>query len=149
AAGGNNSVKVWEIANGREVQTLTAGQASFMNAFGFTYIAFSADGKKLVTISDAIRVWDTSSWRETITLQVTDINPGGIAGGAGGVALSADGNQLARVDSDKIKFIDLSSGRETRAIDLPDKQLDSAELIFAADGHLLVAGINEKKLKVW
>ena len=148
AAGGNNSVKVWEVANGREVQTLTGGQASFMNAFGFTYIAFSADGKKLVAISDAVRVWDTSSWKETATLPMADINPSGMTGGVGG-ALSADGNQLARVNGDKIQFIDLVSGRETRSIDLPDKRMDSAELAFAADGHLLVAGINEKKLKVW
>jgi WD40 repeat protein/uncharacterized caspase-like protein len=148
AAGGNNSVKVWEIANGREVQTLTGGQASFMNAFGFTYIAFSADGKKLVAISDAVRVWDTSSWKETVSLQMSDINPSGLMGGVGG-ALSADGNQLARVNGDKIQFIDLVSGRETRSIDLPDDRMDSAELAFAPDGHLLVAGINEKKLKVW
>jgi WD40 repeat protein len=59
--GANNSIKVWEVANGREVQTLTGGQASLMSAFGFTYVAFSGDGKKLVAISDAIRVWDTSS----------------------------------------------------------------------------------------
>ena len=149
AAGGSNSVKVWEVSSGREVQTLAGGQASFMGSFGVTYVAFSADGKKLVTISDAIRVWDTSSWRETLTLQIGDISAGGLTGGTGGVALSADGNQLARVNADQIKFIDLVSGRETRAIDLPDKQFDSVELIFATDGHLLVAGINEKKLKVW
>ncbi len=149
AAGGNNSVRVWEVATGRELQTLAGGQSSFMGALGITYVGFSADGKKLVTISDAIRVWDTSSWRETVTLQVADINPGGLAGGTAGVALSADGNQLARVDAEKIKFIDLVSGRETRAVDLPDKELEGVELIFGADGHLLVAGINEKKLKVW
>lgn len=149
AAGGNNSVRVWEVANGHEVQTLTAGgQASFMGAFGVTWLAFSADGKKLVTISDAIRVWDTSSWRETVTLQSSDMNAGGLTGGGGGAALSPDGNQLARVNLDQIKFIDLVSGRETRSIDLPDP-MDSAELAFTADGHLLVAGINQKKLKVW
>jgi len=148
AAGGNNTVKVWEVANGREAQTLTGGQASFMNAFGFTYVAFSADGKKLVAISDAVRVWDTSSWKETVSLQMADINPSGMTGGVGG-ALSADGNQLARVNGDKIQFIDLVSGRETRSIDLPDNRMDSAELAFAPDGHLLVAGINDKKMKVW
>ena len=149
ASGGSNTIKVWELSNGHEVQTLAGGQASLMGAFGVTYVAFSADGKKLVTISDAIRVWDTSSWRETLTLQIGDISAGGLTGGTGGVALSADGNQLARVNGDQIKFIDLVSGRETRAIDLPDKQMDIVELIFATDGHLLVAGINEKKLKVW
>src|SRR4029453_18466329 len=108
---------------------------------GFTYVAFSTDGKKLVAISDAVRVWDTSSWEETVRLQMPAINPSGITGGAGRAALSADGNQLARLNADKIQLIDLVSGRETRAIDLPDKQLDSAELIFARDGHLLVGGI--------
>ena len=77
AGGGNNSVKVWEVANGREVQTLTAGQASFMSAFGFTYVAFSADGKKLVTISDAVHVWDTSSWKDTVTLQMATLTRAG------------------------------------------------------------------------
>ena len=150
AAGGNNSVTIWEVANGREVQTLTGGQASsFMGAFGVTYVAFSADGKKLVTISDAVRVWDTSSWKETLTLQIADMNPGGLTGGAGGTALSPDGNQLARVNADQIKFIDLGSGSEIRSIDLPDKQTDSVELSFASDGHLLAAGIQDKKLKVW
>jgi len=120
AAGGSNSVKVWEVSTGHEVQNLAGGQASFMGALGVTFVAFSPDGRKLVTISDAIRVWDTSSWRETSTVQMSDINASGFTGGSGGVALSPDGNQLARVDSDQIKFMDLASGRETRNVDLPD-----------------------------
>jgi WD40 repeat protein/uncharacterized caspase-like protein len=149
AAGENNSINIWEVSTGREVQTLNGGQAStFMTAIGVSFVAFSADGKKLVTISDAVRVWDTSSWKETVTLKMSEIDPSGLTGGVGG-ALSADGNQLARVNGDKIQFIDLVSGRQTRTIDLPDNRMDSAELAFAADGHLLVAGINEKKLKVW
>src|ERR1700681_157783 len=53
AAGANNSVKVWEVLSGREAQTLTGGtQASFMSALGASFIAFSGDSKKLVTISD-------------------------------------------------------------------------------------------------
>src|SRR5437879_4286519 len=69
AAGGSNSVKVWDLTNGHEVQTLSGAQASFMGALGVNYVSFSADGKKLVTISDAIRVWDTTSWRESITVE--------------------------------------------------------------------------------
>jgi hypothetical protein len=49
-------------------------------------MAFSGDGKKLVTISDAIRVWDTSSWREAMTTQMSNIKAAGFAGGSGGVA---------------------------------------------------------------
>lgn len=150
AAGGNNSVKVWDLITGREVQTLSGAQASFMGALGVNYLAFSADGRKLVTISDAIRVWDTSSWREATTMQMANMNPAaGLTGGGGGVALSPDGNQLARVDNEQIKFIDLAAGKEVRSIDLPDARLLNVELSFTPDGHLLVAGIDEKKLKLW
>ncbi|HMH45776.1 MAG TPA: hypothetical protein VK557_19970, partial [Pyrinomonadaceae bacterium] len=108
AAGGSNSVKVWDLITGSEVQTLSGGQASFMGSLGVNFLAFSSDGRKLVTISDAIRVWDTSSWREATTMQMVNLNPAaGLSRGGGGVALSPDGNQLARVDNDQIKFIDL------------------------------------------
>jgi len=149
AAGGGNTVKVWDVATGHEVQTLTGAQASFMAAMGVNYLAFSADGTRLVTISDAIRVWDTNTWRETSTLQMSDISPSGFTGGQGGVALSPDGNQLARVDSDQIKFIDLRAGREVRSTSLSDHELQNAELCFTADGRLIVAGIAGKKLRVW
>lgn len=148
AAGGNNTIKVWEVATGREVQTLSGGQNSVMGAMGATFVVFSADGKKLVAISDALRVWDTGSWREAMSLQMGDINASGLTGG-GGVALSPDGNQLARVAGDQIKFIDLNAGRESRAVSLPDQMLENVEMVFASDGHLLVAGINEKKLRIW
>jgi WD40 repeat protein/uncharacterized caspase-like protein len=149
ASGGNNSVSVWDVATGREVQTLTGGQASFMGALGVNFVGFSSDGRKLVTISDSIHVWDTSSWRETTTIQTSNLNPGALTGGGGGVALSADGSQLARVDNDQIKFIDTASGKELRSVSLPDSQMQDVELSFTSDGRLFAAGINDKKLKVW
>jgi WD40 repeat protein/uncharacterized caspase-like protein len=153
AAGANNSVKVWEVLTGREVQTLSGTQASFMSALGVSFIGFSADSKKLVTISDAIRVWDTTSWQATKTIDTAAINPSGFTGGEGGVALSPDGNQLARVEADGsktlIKILDLSAGASARSIDLSHRQIDSVELSFTTDGRLLAAGIVEKKLKLW
>jgi WD40 repeat protein/uncharacterized caspase-like protein len=153
AAGGNNSVKIWEVTTGREVQTLSGAQASFMSAFGVSFIAFSADSKKLVTISDAIRIWDTTDWHELKTRETTSLNASGSTGGKGGMALSPDGNQLARVEAGgsktQIKFFDLPTGRETRSVNLPHSQIDSLELCFTPDGRLVAAGIVEKKLKVW
>jgi WD40 repeat protein/uncharacterized caspase-like protein len=152
-AGANNSVKIWEVTTGREVQTLSGAQASFMSAFGVSFIAFSADSKKLVTISDAVRVWDVASWRELKTIDTTSLNASGFTGGEGGMAVSPDGNQLARVEAGgsktQIKFVDLTTGRETRSVNLPHSQIDSLELCFTPDGRLVAAGIVEKKLKVW
>ncbi|MDX6577132.1 MAG: hypothetical protein QOE96_3085 [Blastocatellia bacterium] len=151
AAGGNNSVRVWEVLTGREVQTLAGGaQASLMSAFGVSFIAFSADGQKLLTISDAIRVWDTATWQAK-TIDTASVNPSGFTSGEGGAALSPDGNQLARVEAggSKIKILDLNSGTTTRSIDLNHDQIDSLEVSFTTDGRLLAAGIVAKKLKLW
>ncbi len=152
AAAGGNAVKIYDVISGREIQTLTTGQASFIASFGVTFIAFSADGKKLVTVSDAIKVWEVASWRELKTLDTTSLTASGLTGGEGGMALSADGNQLARADDaskTEIKVIDLVTGREARAVSLPHDQIDSLELCFTTDGRLVAAGIVEKKLKVW
>src|SRR5258706_13401723 len=152
SARAHHSVKVWEVLSGREVQTLSGGsQASFMSALGVSFIAFSGDSRKLVTISDAIRVWDTTSWQAAKTIDTSSINPSGFTGGEGGMALSPDGNQLARVETGgtKIKILDLSSGSTTRSIDLSHDQIDSLKLSYTNDGRLVAAGIVEKKLKLW
>ena len=152
AAGANNSIKVWEVLSGHEVQTLSGGsQASFMSALGISFIAFSGDSRKLVTISDAIRIWDTTSWQATKTIDTSSINPSGFTGGEGGIALSPDGNQLARVETGgtNIRILDLNSGSAARSIDLSHDQIDSLELSYTTDGRLVAAGIVEKKLKLW
>jgi len=149
ASAGNNSVKIWDVTTGREVQTLTSAGASFMGAFGVSFVGFSNDARRLVTVSDAIHVWDTSTWREASTIQNTNLNPSGFTGGGGGVALNADGSQLARVDNDQIKFIEVASGKELKSVSLPDSRMQDVELSFTADGRLVAAGVHDKKLKVW
>jgi len=153
AAAGNNSVKVWDAISGRELQTLAGGgQTTFMSALGFSLIAFSADGKRLVAVSDAIRVWDTTNWQEIKTLDTTGINADALRG-ASGLALSRDGSQLARAEAKgsktEIKFLDLNAGREIRSVELPHDQVDSLEVCFKADGSVVAAGIVDKKLKIW
>src|SRR5947199_8048242 len=122
-----------------------------MAALGVSFIAFSADGKKLVTMSDALRIWDVPSWREIKTIETTSLNPSSFTGGQGGVALSSDGNQLARVEGSgsKITVLDLVTGREARSINLEHDLDNSLELCSTSDGRLLAAGIVEKRLKVW
>jgi len=153
AAAGNNSVKVWDAISGRELQMLAGGgQSTFMSALGFSFIAFSADGKKLVAVSDAIRVWDTTNWQQIKTLDTTGLNEA-FARGASGMALSRDGSQLARAEAQgsktEIKLLDLNAGREIRSVELPHDQVDSLEVCFKADGSVVAAGIVDKKLKIW
>jgi WD40 repeat protein/uncharacterized caspase-like protein len=149
ASGGNNTVRIWDVTTGREVRALTGATGSFMSALGVNFVGFSTDGRKLVTISDSIRVWDTATWLEASSIQTSNVGFGGFTGGNGGVALSPDGTQLARVETDQIKFIDPMNGKELRSVSLPDSEIHNVELAFTADGRLLAAGAEDKKLRVW
>src|ERR1700741_4357815 len=94
AAAGDNSVRIWDVTSGRELQSLAGSQGSLASSLGVYFIAFTGDGQ-IVTVSDAVRVWDVASGRELRTLGTTSVSASGFTGGAGGVALSPDGKQLA------------------------------------------------------
>jgi WD40 repeat protein/uncharacterized caspase-like protein len=152
AAAGENSVKVWDVTSGREVQTLTSGEGGVASALvGVYFIAFSSSDQ-IVTISDAVRVWNVPTGKELRTIGTGALNGLAFVGGEGGAALGPDGTQLARVSTDgetQVKFLDLATGRETRSVKLTDEQIESAELVFTSDGHLLVSGIIDKRVKLW
>ncbi len=153
AASGANAVKVWDVASGRELQTLTSGGGGSIAAIaGVSFIAFSSNDR-LVTISDAIRVWDLATGQELRAIGTDTFGLIARMGGDGGAGLSLDGTQLALLVTDagesEIKFIELASGRETRSVKLQDDDLQVVDLAFTSDGHLLVAGINDKRVKLW
>lgn len=149
-----NTVKIWNVMTGAEVRTLSGAQNSFLSAtIGVYFIGFSEDGRRLVSASDAIRVWDVATGNILREIGGDPLNPGSLAGGEGGLALSPDGAQLARVVTEntrqQIKIWDLNTGRELPATMLPNHDIDSIELSFTRDKHLLAAGIVNKRLKVW
>lgn len=151
AATGDNSAKIWDVTSGRELQTLAGPQGSFVSAFGIYFLAFAANGQ-IVTMSDAIRVWDVASGRELRTLDTSTLDLSGFNGTDSGMTLTPDGTQLALATSkpkDQIRFVELATGRESRSVDLPDRQIESLQLAFASDGHLVFAGIVDKRLKLW
>ena len=105
------------------------------------------------TQGNRARAHDIATGRELQTIASTSLNVPGFSGGEGGAAISSDGSQLATIitegENPEIKVWDLASGSEARSINLPDKEINSAEISFAADGRLLVSGIVEKRLKLW
>src|SRR5688572_3712334 len=135
ASTADNSVKVWDVNSGREVQTLAGPQGTITAAVGVYFIGFASDNR-VVTVSDVARVWDVASGRELRTLDTGGPNAAGIMGRDGGVTLSADGTQLvfASDDSDvQVRVVDLSSGREVRHAKLGDR-VESVQLVAAPDG---------------
>ena len=151
ASTADNSVKIWDVNTGRELQTLAGPQATITAAVGVYFIGFASDNR-LVTISDAARVWDLNTGRELRTLESSSPEMSGFNGTEGGMTLSPDGTQLVLLTDDveaHVRVIDLASGREIRRVKLSDNRIDTINFSFGPDGHVLAAGIVEKRLKLW
>jgi WD40 repeat protein/uncharacterized caspase-like protein len=152
ASGGDNSVTVWDVVTGRELYKLGGNSVGSVNtALGVSFLAFTPDNR-LVTLSDAVRIWDLSTGRELRSFAVDMAGVTGFNGTESGLTLSPDGTQLLLITAGsdaEVKFIDLASGRETRRVKLPGDQIDSLQLAFNPEGHLLAAGIHDKRFKFW
>jgi WD40 repeat protein len=152
ASGSDNTVTVWDVLSGREVQRFGgSGQGSIMGSLGVFFIGFASDNR-LVTISDAARVWDVANGQQLRSLEMGMQGALALNGSDGGLALSPDGTQLLVVteDSDtEVRVIDLGSGREVRRGKVPENQIDSMQISISPDGHVLAAGIHNKRLKLW
>ena len=151
SSAGDNSVKVWDVMSGRELFTLAGVQGSMMASMGVYFIGFASDNR-LVTVSDAIRVWDLSTGRELRSLDSGTVAVSSFIGTDGGVTLSTDGAQLLIVSEDEdsqVRIIDLASGREVRRVKIPENQIDSLQLSTNSEGHLLAAGIANKRFRLW
>ncbi len=112
-------------------------------------IALSADGKRLVGISQtaeerSLKVWDVADGRERLAL--TGKRPFGEA-----VALSADGAWCAVADGDTIEVRAVDGGRDVRTLRGHTKQVSC--VAFSADGKRLASGENvvsdASGVKVW
>jgi WD40 repeat protein len=115
-----------------------------------SFIGFLSNNQ-LVAMSDAIRVWDISTGKELRALQLNSPDLSALMG-ADGAVLTPNGDQLAlatRGEKPRVKFLDISTLKEVRSVDLPDKDIDLVVLSFAADGHLQVAAQIEKRVKLF
>src|SRR5262245_48022558 len=112
-------------------------------------ISFSPDGKTLASVSDAIRIWDLASGKESL---VVDLAPNS---NAQSVAISPDGKLLASGDMTRgLVLRELPSGKELRTLTMPgsDSPFGSnyvSHLAFSRDGATLLSIAMDKKLVLW
>ncbi len=137
SASQDKTLKIWEVATGRELRTLT-GNFAWVND-----VALSADGRLAVSASGStVKVWDVATGRQLRTLQERGNE-------VCGIALSADGQVAISATWDVIlaprgilKVWDVATGRQLRTLK------GGKCVALSADGRLAVSGAH-KVLKVW
>lgn len=131
----DNTIKLWELATGRELRAFT-GHSD--NVFS---VAFSPDGKILASgsVDRTIRLWDVAKGQELRTLS-------GHANSIFSVAFSFDGKTLASGSGDStIKLWDVATGRALLTL----TNLDIVSSVtFTVDGKKLVSS-SLSTIKLW
>jgi WD40 repeat protein len=109
----------------------------------FRSLALSPDGRRLAseTPDGTIKVWDTATGRETLTLT-------GHTGHITNLAFSPDGHRLASTSHDKtVKVWDAATGQQT--LTLTGHTGPFRSLAFCFDGHRLAFAGDDGTIKVW
>jgi len=137
SGGYDNSVKVWNVATGRETLKLK-GHAGWVQS-----VAFSPDGRWIASggNDNVVKVWDTETGLETLTLK-------GHTAGVRSVAFSADGRRIASGSDDKtLKLWDVATGQET--LTLKGHTGEVTSIAFSLDGRRIASGSCDGTVKVW
>lgn len=136
SGGGDSRALLWELANARELRTLSG----HIGALAMTY---SPDGHVLAvgTFERAIKLYDPSNGRVLSTLN-------GHAAPVLAVSFSPDGHLLASGSEDRtIKLWDVASGRELASIGGFSSRIWSVK--FSPDGKVVAANSDDHVIRLW
>jgi WD40 repeat protein/tRNA A-37 threonylcarbamoyl transferase component Bud32 len=133
----DNTIKLWEMPNGKALRTLTGHSQKIRS------VAISPDGEKIASGSwdKTIKLWNLSTGQVVHTLK-------GHSDGILSVAFSPDGQILASSSADKtVKLWDLRTGKLLRT--LPGHSSWVYSVAISPDGQTLAAGSDDRTIKLW
>src|SRR5687768_16870333 len=136
SAGADRTVKLWDIAAGKELATLSHHSASVRS------VAFSPDGLILASASydKTVKLWDTTTHKELATLFGHSL--------IFSVAFSPDGRILASAGFDKtVKLWDTAERKEVATLSGHSYYVYS--VTFSPDGKILASASHDKTVKLW
>ncbi len=151
--GGASTVRLWDPASGRQLREMQGHEG------GVTAVAFSPDGKTLVSAShdSTVRFWDPATGKQIRQIQVPDASPeqrdpdrqrGIHHGGVLAIAFSPSGRWLASGSSDgMVRIWDAATGKEQHALRGHGREVYS--VVFSPDGKVLASGSNDHTIRLW
>jgi len=132
----DNTIKLWDVATGQELRTLT-------DTTQVSSVTFSPDGHTLASGSqdNTIKLWDVASGQLLRKFS-------GHAGEIATVAFSPDGHTLASGSDDKtIKLWDVATGHELRTLTGHSALIYA--VAFSPDGRILASCSADKSIVLW
>jgi len=136
SGGVDKVIKVWDIATGKQLNTLSEAHGEYT-----TCVEFSPDGKYIVSAGsdNVVKVWDATGGNEAITV----IRPGNWVWT---VAFSPDGKHIVSTGH-ATKLWDAATGAEISTFD--GHQDGASYAAFSPDGKRIVSAGWEGVIKIW
>jgi WD40 repeat protein len=151
----DNTIKLWDIATGQELRTLSTHHPDDSSSHGVLNIVFSPDGRMLASefesFSDTtsnfifyMDLWDSASGKHLRTWNNYYL---------WGVAFSPDSKMLAWGTSNvywkdnNVILLDIASGRDVHTFSGHEDRVNS--VAFSPDGKTLASGSDDYTIKLW
>ena len=149
--GWDNSIRIWDVASGKELKKLELEGDVSRIANGITFVAISPDGKKITTAArqaSIVRIFDAESGKELGQLRGhTRVILDAAFSPNGKKIVTAGADHREETADNTARIWEVESGKELKK--LAGHQWFVNSVAFLPDGKRIVTGSSDKTVRLW